>query len=138
MSDGIEFDFSEMGKLAADMGKIPLIAGPNVVSAIKFTSVLIKREAAKSVGRKRWSAAAAAIDFDVHGTTGARLGAITSEIGYNKDKAGGPLGNIREFGSPAQSTAPSNDLVNALHNNEADFQKGLNIALEQAEKKAGL
>jgi len=136
MSDGIEFDFSELGKLAADMAHVPLIAGPNVVSALKFTSVLIKRESAKSVGNNRWSAAAGAIDFDVHGTTGARLGAISSEIGYNKDKAGGPLGNLREFGTP--HTAPSNDLLNALHNNEADFQKGLNIALEQAEKKAGL
>lgn len=136
MSDGINFDFSELNKLAADLGHVPVLAGPNIVSAIKFTSVLIKKESAKSVGSKRWSAAAGAIDFDVHGTTGARLGAISSEIGYNKGRAGGPLGNIREFGSP--HTPPSNDLLNALHANEADFQKGLNIALERAEKKAGL
>lgn len=136
MTDGISFDFHELNKLAADLGHVAALAGPNIVSAVKFTSVLIKKESAKTVGRKRWSAAAAAIDFDVHGTTGSRLGAISSEIGYNKGKAGGPLGNIREFGSP--HTAPSNDLVNALHNNEADFQKGLGIALEQAEKKAGL
>jgi hypothetical protein len=138
VSDGIGFDFSELDKLAADLGEVPGNAGPNIRSAVQFTATLVKRESAKSVGRGRWSAAAAAIDYDIHGTTGARLGGISAEVGYNKGKAGGPLGNIREFGAPAQNTGPSNDLLNALENNQADFQKGLEKALKDAERKAGL
>lgn len=138
MTDGIDFDFSELNKLGADLGEVPIIAAPNIRSAVQFTATLVKKEAAKSVGRGRWSAAAAAIDYDLHGTTGARLGGISAEVGYNKGRAGGPLGNLREFGAPAQNTGPSNDLLKALGNNQADFQKGLEIALKDAERKAGL
>jgi hypothetical protein len=136
MTDGISFDFSELDKLAADIGEVPLLAAPFIKSAVQFTATLVKKEAKQTVGFKRWSAAAASIDYDIHGVTGERLGGISAEIGYNKGRAGGPLGNIREFGSP--TVPPSNDLVNALHNNEADFVKGLDIALRDAEKKAGL
>lgn len=138
MTDGFSFDFSELDKLAADLGEVPKNAGPNIRSAIQFTATLVKKEAAKSVGRGRWSAAAAAIDYDLHGTTGARLGGISAEVGYNKGKSGGPLGNLREFGAPHRDLAPSNDLLNAARNNEADFQKGLEKAVSDAERKAGL
>lgn len=138
MSDGIGFDFAELDKLAADLGEVPLVAAPLIKSAVQFTATLVKKEAKASVGGHYWSAAAASIDYDIHGVTGARLGGISAEIGYNKGKAGGPLGNLREFGAPGRDLGPSNDLVNALHANEADFQKGLEIALRDAERKAGL
>ncbi|KRC52130.1 hypothetical protein ASE16_03520 [Leifsonia sp. Root227] len=151
MSDGFSFDFTEVTKLAADIGRVPKNVGPNLNSALQFTATRVKKDAAKSVGKGRWSAAAAAIDYAI-GVGGSSLGSaiagvlsgsalsseISAEVGYNKGKAGGPLGNIREFGAPGKDTAPSNDLVNALHENEGDFQKGLEKAVSDAERKAGL
>lgn len=140
MSDSINFDFSELTKLAADLGEVPRNAGPFIRSAVQFTATNVKKDARASVqgGSSRWKAAPGAIDYDIHGTTGARLGGISVEVGYNKDHGGGALGNLREFGAPGKQLAPHNDLANALHKNEGDFQKGLEIALSDAEKKAGL
>lgn len=149
--DSISFDFSELTKLAADLEQVAKTIGPFAHSAVQFTATRIKKEAASSVGKGRWSAAAAAIDYDI-GSGGAGFSevvqgilsgsalsnVITAEIGYNKGRGGGPLGNIREFGAPEQNTPPSNDLVNALHSNEADFQKGLEKAAKDAERRAGL
>lgn len=149
MADGFDFDFSEVVKLAADLGEVPKNAGPLLNSAIQFTSRLIKDEAASSVGgsSRRWKALPRTIDYDISTGTGASLGgavagvlgladSISSEIGYNKGKGAGPLGTVREFG--ANGSAPGNDLVNALHNNEGDFQKGIEKAAADAERKAGL
>jgi hypothetical protein len=127
-----------LDQLAADLGQVPKNIGPFINSAVQFTSVKVKKAAAKSVGRKRWSAAAAAIDYELKVHAGLGGSSITSEIGYNKGKAGGPLGNLREFGAPGQNTPPSNDLLNALEANQADFEKGLSKAAADAERKAGL
>lgn len=136
MSDGI-FDFSELNKLAADLGHVSGLAGPLINSAVQVTSIRVKKAAAKSVqsSSKRWSALPHTIDYDIKVDASIGGSSIESEIGYNKGKKGA-LGTVREFG--AHGSAPGNDLVNALHENEADFVKGLGIALAQAEKKAGL
>lgn len=134
MADGISGDFSEVMKLAADLGKVADNAGSFINAAVQKTSVRVKQQARKSVGGGAWAPAGAAINYDVtaDGTQ------IQSEIGYDEPGGGGELGNLREFGAPGRNLAPSSDLVNALHANEADFEKGLSKALEDAEKKAGL
>lgn len=146
MSDGISFDFSDLEKLAADLGEVPKNAGPNIRSAVQFTATNVKKDAAATVSqRKHFKQAAAGIDYDISGTTGERLGGITAEVGYNKSRReSAKLGNLVEFGSPgnpatnAPQLSPGNDLANALEKNQGDFQHGLEIALEDAEKKAGL
>lgn len=139
MSDSIGFDFTELDQLAADLGEVKDTIGPFMNSAVQFTSKRIKTGAAKKVrGVRRWKAAAAAIDYEVTTFQGFGVSVIKSEIGYNKGKAAGSLGNVREFGAPAQNTAPSNDLANELHANEADFQKGLERAEKDAAKKVRL
>lgn len=141
MPDGIDFDFSEVYSLAADLGKVPELADPLIESAVKFTSVRIKRGAAQKVGRRRhFRKAAAAIDFDVKRFRGFGVSIIQSEIGYNRDKKIAPLGSLVEFGAPGSPNAltPGNELQTTLHEEEADFVKGLSKALEDAEKKAGL
>jgi len=139
MSDGIDFDLHELDQLAAVLGKVPDIAGPFINSAIQFTSVRVKKAAQKKVSAsKRWKSMAPSIDYEVTTFQGFGASVLKSEIGYNKGKGSGARGNIREFGAPKHNTPPSNDLLISLHENEADFQKGLGIALEQAEKKAGL
>lgn len=140
MSDSIDFDFSELNSLAADLGKVADNAGPFIRSAVQFTATNVKKDAAKAVGAsaKGWKPAAAAIDYDIKAEAGEGGSNLTAEVGYEKSKGAGPLGSLREFGAPGKQLAPHNDLANALEANQGDFQKGLETALKDAEKKAGL
>jgi hypothetical protein len=152
-------DFSEVLQLAADFGAVPAHAGPLVNSAMQVTAVKVKKSAQDKVagGSKRWSALPNSIDYDIklgdsgsgdkigaiaaglaHGVTGAAADSITAEVGYNKSRGGGPLGNIREFGAPRKDTPPHNDLANALEENQDDFFRGQEIAIADAEGKSRL
>lgn len=51
-----------------------------------------------------------AIDYDVE----ARGVEVVGEIGYNKDKNGGPLGNLLEFGGGGDHSPPHRDLGRAV------------------------
>jgi len=140
VADDITWDFSELTKLAGDLGKVPNNAGPKIRAAVQYTATNVKKDARASVseGKSSWSALPPAIDYDLHGTTGRNLGGISAEVGYNKGRGGGKLGNLREFGAPGKSLAPHNDLANALEKNQNDFQHGLEVALKDAEREAGL
>ena len=143
MPDSMSFDFSDLTKLAADLGEVPKTAGPFINSAIQRTSGNIEKAASASVskGGKRWRPAAVALDYELTVEAGFGGSSITSEVGYNKDKDPGKLGNLREFGAPGADGVPlppHNDLLNALHENEKDLEVGLDKALQSAERKAGL
>jgi hypothetical protein len=146
MPDGLDFDFSEMTRHAASFAAAPRESGPFLRSAVMRTSGNVKKEAAQSVGRSiMWGAAAAAIGYDLVAEPGEALSTLTSHIGYDKDKRGGALGNLREFGAPdatygGQSVplAPHNDLLHAMEDNVEDFKRGIIRALDDAEKAAGL
>lgn len=150
-------DFSELDSLARDLGEVAGNAGGFINSAVQVTSVRIKKDAAKSVSSsKYWIRAAGAIGYEITVEAGVGGSSIKSEIGYDKDKVlghkapkpnsrrrvgpgtAGDLGSLREFGAPGRSLAPHNDLANALHANEADFEHGLSVALRDAEREAGL
>lgn len=157
----IEFDFSELDALAADLGKVPDNAGKHIRKAVEVTSRKVKDAANDSVksSRASWSKPlAGAIDYDIEVDAGSGGSSITSEIGYNKTRYGAraSLGSLREFGAPNAPSgvfrgnkfipipgtraprAPHNDLQIALHANEADFQHGLEQAIADAEREAGL
>lgn len=141
MADGITFDFDDLNRLAADLELASKDIGPFLDSAIKFTSVRVKRGAARKVSRRRhFRQAAAAIDFDVKHFKGFGAHVIESEIGYDKDKAAGQLGNLVEFGAPnsPNALAPGNELVTTLHEEEPDFIRGVEKAVDDAMRKAGL
>ncbi|GAB3125922.1 hypothetical protein [Glaciibacter psychrotolerans] len=141
-----DFDFSELTKLAADLGKVGDNAGPFIRQAIQVTSLKVKKAAQKSVGdSEMWSGAAAAITYDTEAKAALSGSSITSEIGYDKGRAGGKLGNLREFGAPNATyggkkvpLAPSNDLRNALEANQDDFEHGIEKAIDDALKAVGL
>lgn len=127
-------DFSEVNDLARDLGDAPAKAGPFINSAVKVTALKVKRAAAKKVSRgaRSWRAAAQAIDFDVTTFQGFGQSVIKAEVGYEKDKPAGPLGNLREFGAPDSPNGPlgpHNDLAASLEENEADFERGLEKAI---------
>lgn len=140
MADGVSADFSELTQLSADLGKVPDNAGPFINSALQHTAVEVKKDTQESVkgGSRIWKALPRAISYDVATFQGFGSSVLKIDVGYEKAGAGN-LGNIREFGAAGSSpVAPHNDLANALHKNEGDFQHGLEKALEDAEKKAGL
>lgn len=141
MADG-SVDFSDIDRLAADLEQVSDNAGPPINSAIQVTSLKVKRAAAKRVGRsKTWSPAAGAIDYEIKTFQGFGQSLIQSEIGYDKEKRAGGLGNLREYGAPDSDggpLAPHNDLAASLKENQQDFVLGLVKATEDAERKAGL
>ena len=147
MADEIGFDFSELTKLAADLGNVAGTAGPFLRTAIERTSRNVKDAANESIESDdksgRWTGVTKAVDYDITVKAGLGGSQIESEIGYNKSRYGkrAKLGSLREFGAPGADgvpLAPHNDLLNALHANEADFVTGLANALKDAERKAGL
>lgn len=138
MSDGISFDFSELDKLAADLGRVADGVEPFVKSALNVSSLKIKRAAQSKVGaRRHFKQAARAITFDVE----SRRGGFFSDIGYDKSRGGAALlGNLAEFGAPDSPNAltPGNELQTSLHENEADFVYGVERAVDDVMRKAGL
>jgi hypothetical protein len=147
MADSASFDFSELSKLAADLGHVSSNAGPFLRSALERTSRSTKQTAQESVKNdnksRRWKALPGAIGYDITAKAGAGGSSLEAEIGYNKSRYGdrAKLGNLREYGAPGADgvpLAPHNDLVNALHANEADFVKGIAEALNDAQKAVGL
>lgn len=123
----IGFDFSEVNVLSVDLSK----AGPAIVpfakQALRHTAHKTKLSAGQNVGSPRLMPhAASAIDYDVIGD------GLTVEVGFNKGKMQGSLGNFLEYGSryfPARQP-----LSRALHENEADLVKGMEIAALDALK----
>jgi hypothetical protein len=141
MVDGITFNFDDLDRLAADLESVPKSIGPFLTSAMHVTSLRIKKGAQAKVRRRRhFKQAARAIDYDLKRFRGFGAAIIESEIGYSKEKYGGPLGNLVEFGAPGSPNAltPGNELVTTLHEEEADFIRGIERAVDDAHKKAGL
>lgn len=151
-------DFSELMQLAADIGDAPDNLPKHLRSAIESTSMKVKKDAQASVkGRRGLGHAASAIDYELSGFSGSTSG-MSSEIGYDKGKKAGKLGNLIEFGAPnakkhmvvngknfpvppgdvRHPLAPSHDLGNALMGNEDDLVKGVTAAVDDAMKEAGL
>ena len=158
----MQIDTTEIDRLAADLGVVGALAGPFINSAVQHTSKNISTAAQKKVSkRKLFNVAAGAIDYEIKATPGVQKSRIESEIGYDKDKPAGALGNLLEFGAPnakahmlvkrdgkwiavpvpgdrARPVTPGNELATSMKENEADFEHGLSEALKDAEKKAGL
>lgn len=135
-----EADFTELLELVADLGEVPGNIGPFLVKAIEVTARHVKDDATESVqgsGNKAFRRAGKTIGYDLHG--GASLiggSAISAEVGYRKGGVGN-LGNFREFGTSTGQAAHL-DLAQALHKNEADLERGISLAIADAEKAAGL
>jgi len=137
MADSIGFDFSEINKLAANLGDVARNAGPNVRSAVEVTALKVKRAWQDPLkGSNTLHALPAAVTYDIEVDNSAGGTAVAAEIGFDLSRAQGPLGGISEYGAP--TIAGRGFGLAALEANQADFQNGLDIALRQAERSAGL
>lgn len=137
MADGFDIDFSELDSLVASFERVPRAASKRIRQAVEVTARHVKDDWADQLkGARNLPAAASSIDYDIKGGEGIRSDGVEAEVGANLGKSQGPLVGILEYGSP--TIAPRGYGLGALQKNSEDFEKGLTIALEQAEKEAGL
>ena len=99
----------------------------NVGKAVKVTSQKVRDDARSRIrGRKYLPAYPYSITYDVKVTADG----VEGEIGPDKGKAQGPLGNIVEYGT--SKNAPIPHLGPALDTNADDLVAGIEIAVHQA------
>lgn len=140
MSDGVEVDATEMRELAASLDRAAYGLAGFISTALKVTAMRIKRgSAAKIRARRRWRGGARAIDFEFSRFAGFGASVIQVDIGYNKAK-GGAIGSLIEFGAPGatNAVAPGNELARTLKEEEPDFIRGIEKAVDDSLRKENL
>lgn len=133
----VDFDFSELDQLAADLGEAAKNVGPFVRKAVEVTARNVRddwRENAK--GMDHAPAFPFSITYDLIGFQGFGATALNAEIGPDKDRKQGALGNLIEYGS--RNNPPQGLGHGALQRNEADFERGIEKAIDDALKASGL
>jgi len=136
MPANASFDFSEVSRLVADITEAPAGARDNIRKATEVTARKIKDSwRDKLKGSATLPALPYAVTYDVT-SENSPTAPIDGEIGFDKDRNQGPLGNISEFGTP--KTAPRGFGLASLNENADDFEKGIEIAIDQALKAVGL
>lgn len=154
MPDGVQLDASDFSKLSADLDSLPAKSGPRLVAAMHVTSGRV-RDAARenATGIAHAPAFPYSISYDIHAgysqsaaqaamslingaITSADATTLVSEIGPSKSRRQGSLGNLLEYGSV--KNPPQGILHGALQRNEADFEHGIDRAINDALREAGL
>lgn len=150
----VDVDNSELDKLAVDLGKAGPAAGPFLAQAIEVTAHKVRDTARTNAsGMAHAPAFPYSITYDVGagyeqsvgqaaasilggGISSAQSTTFSAEIGPDKGRAQGALGNLIEFGSV--NNPPQGIMHGALQANEADFERGVDKAIDAAMKKVGL
>ncbi len=97
-------DVSQLTSLANDLGRVPARVVPEAVAVVTKGALNVQQD-----WRDRWSGLAhapvlpAAVTFDV---LGGKWGSISAEIGPDKERPQGALGNLLEFGSVNNAPTP--------------------------------
>ncbi len=136
----MDVDFGELDRLAADLGSAPQTLPKYLRKALEGTARDVKDDAVKRVGsRKYFKGGASAIDYELSGFSGAASG-MDAEIGYNKSRRAGRLGNLIEFGAPRSNNSlpPGGELQKALTANREDFERGIVAAVDDALREVNL
>lgn len=116
---GISFDFSEVSKLAADLGRIPDEAMPNVRKAVQVTAFNVKADWRRAANRTGLGGYAADITYE---TKESRDG-VEAEIGPTIGDAGS-FGLVEDATGNVRSS-PQHAGRDAARKNEDDFVNGL-------------
>lgn len=128
-----DFDFSEISRLAADLGDAAQGTQKNVRKAVEVTARKVKDSwRDKLKGSAYLPRLPYAVDYDIE----ERTGGIEAEVGFNKSRKQGPLGTISEFGTPRVGGRGFG--LASLKENEEDFVDGIGIALGDALKDSDL
>lgn len=135
MADTIEVDFTELLELADDLEAVAVGIAKLVPKAVEVSARNIKDHARAAVRvRRHFAQAANAIDYEMLGFQGFGSTAVDAEIGYNKQRRAGGLGNLIEYGAPnaGNQLAPGGELQAALGAEEDDFLIHVEAAVAQA------
>lgn len=96
----VTWDMTELGQLAADLGKGNAKVVRDTRAAIEVGARALKKAAQKRVtGLAHAPSAPDAITYDLHG--------LNAEIGYDKSRRQGALGNILEYGTAKNGPIPA-------------------------------
>jgi hypothetical protein len=110
-----------------DLGTFATRLRGNVAKAVQVTSRKVQNDARNGIrGHKYLPAYPYSITYDVKVTAEG----VEGEIGPDKGRAQGPLGNIIEYGT--SKNAPIPHLGPALDANADDLVTGIEIAVHQA------
>lgn len=138
---GVEFDFGELNILTANLESASQSVGPFVRRAVQVSAHKVRDSARERVkDRKHFQQAAFAIDYELKGLQAFGSTVLDAEIGYNKSHEVAALGNLIEFGAPnaGNQLSPGGELQSALHENEDDFEHGIQRAVADALEAVGL
>jgi hypothetical protein len=120
----LKWDVSEVRKLAADLGEIPVKAVPEVRAITQKGALNIKQDwQARWRGHPTFPALPSAVSYDTRITAGF----VEAEIGPDKGRRQGALGNIIEFGTPNNAPIPAG--MPALNAELPKYEKALAEAL---------
>lgn len=123
----MDFDFSELDSLAADIGEAPRKAQKNIRQAMEVTARNVKNSwKSKVTGARFLRDLSPTVSYDI--TSGSD--GVEAEVGFDRGRGQGKLGAVSEFGTP--SSAPRLYGLAALEENQEDFMTGLGIAIEDA------
>ena len=149
MADGLEVESTDFGRLARDVSDFPEDTMPIFRRAAVKTATSIKETARKNAtGLAHAPRFPSSISYDFAGDShgggvlGALVGAmngkydITMEIGPDKDRPQGALGNLIEYGS--LNNPPQGIMHGALQAHERDFERNVDNAVDEAWKALGL
>jgi hypothetical protein len=101
--DRIGFDGSDLSYIATSIDKASAVAAAETAKVVAKGALNIKTDAARRIsGHPHFKRLPRAIDYDLH-VTG--RGAI-ADVGVNKSKPQGKLGNIPEYGSRTLAPMP--------------------------------
>lgn len=140
-------DYSDVTDLVADLRSVPFDTGENIVKAHEVSAVKIRdswRE--KLSGSETVPQGAQSVTYDMGANesllrdvlTGrpGRASEVYTEIGPELDRPQGPIVGMLEYGTP--NTAPRGFGAEALRENEDDFARGIDLAVEAAHRRRNL
>lgn len=119
----------DLRRLAADFGAAPRKAQREAAAVVLHGAVNIKKNWARNAEQSAGSHAPAypsSITYDMGGIFGALMGGIEAEIGPDKNRSQGALGNLIEYGSV--NNPPHNDGGRALRDEAPKFETALAAA----------
>ncbi|WP_146243445.1 hypothetical protein [Curtobacterium sp. MCLR17_034] len=126
----------DLSSLARDLGEIPKATAPFVRKAVEISARNIKDLIRDEYsGARALPGASRSISYDLHGSTGSRLGGISAEIGPELGGQGSVVGLVDE-GAPR--TPGRKRIPKALQNEAPGFTQGIERAIDDGLKAAGL
>lgn len=130
-------DDNGLNELVRQIGEVPRQVAPRLRQAVEVTARKIKDQIKSDYnGSRGLPAASGSINYDLHGTTGQVIGGISAEIGPDLGRRQGALVGLVDVGTP--KTPGKHRIPKALADNEEDFDHGIQKAIQDGMRDAGL